>query len=101
MPRIACKRLTALIEDAGYQPRPYSGRGMYGHSCVSFTIEDETPLNHALADLVEAAGDTDEAAIVLRAMVRDDYGRGELLYWPRVAWAVEMSGETTEPECEE
>ena len=80
------ERLIEIIADADFTPAPYSGRGMYGRRCVSFVIENETPLNHALADLVEGAVDTDEASDILRGMMRDSMGRGAVLYWPAVSW---------------
>ena len=85
------ERLIEIIETAGYTPAPYSGRGMYGRRCVSFTIENETPLSHAFADLVEAAENADEACRILRATMRDSMGLGEVLYWSAVSWP-EASG---------
>lgn len=38
------ERLIELIEEAGYEPREYSGRGMYGKYCVGFTTDDSKSL---------------------------------------------------------
>lgn len=81
---VTYERLTEIIESAGYEAESYSGRGMYGKQCVSFSAEVRDM--SALADLVERAEDTDEAADILRGMTTDRLGLGTVFYWRRVAW---------------
>ena len=50
------KLLKALIEAAGYEAYPYSGRGMLGRQCVSLACSD---VNTAIADLFEVVFDVD------------------------------------------
>lgn len=85
--------LVELIQDAGYNTRPYSGRGMYGASCVGFTFEEVTVFQ-VIADLYDAIRGDDAAIIegvedlskVIRGAKTDGMGLGEIMYFPRVKW---------------
>jgi hypothetical protein len=67
----------ALI-DAGYSPRSYSGRGMYGESCVGLALESETDLLKVGAALGER--------LAQRSFRTDSLGMGIIAYWPREKW---------------
>jgi hypothetical protein len=79
--------LMTLISDSGFNPRAYSGRGMYGRNCVGF-VSDETQLR-AIAQLILSCEDTEEAARVVRGMAQDSMGLDRIYYWPRVSWPEE------------
>lgn len=64
----------------GYEPRSYSGRGMYGKECVAVDVEwssDEWTIGQALA---LRFGQTTPAPD------SDSMGRGKILYWPQLEW---------------
>lgn len=94
--------LASLLEEAGYETRRYSGRGMYGSECLAITVpradvaavgaklvqatvEDVTPGGARLSEAIESAiRDVIEAMLAVRT---DDMGRDEaVVYWPSVAW---------------
>jgi hypothetical protein len=62
------------LEKAGIETRSYSGRGMYGKTCLG-----------AVADSREAIYSVIRPADIRSASV-DSMGRGVLVYWPSVAW---------------
>jgi hypothetical protein len=93
--------LIEIIEEAGYTPYSYSGRGMYGDSCVGFTTDDnqlKTAINLVnaakwltldlltynvpsnLADVFDLFLDT------LGGAKTDSMGRSTVVYFPRVKW---------------
>ena len=78
------EHLIKTIEAAGYDPEPYSGRGMDGRQCVSFT--DDSRLMKVLAELVGACDDVGEAEQLVRKMSTDSMGLGTVFYWKSVAW---------------
>ena len=100
------KLLKALIEAAGYEAYPYSGRGMLGRQCVSLTCSD---VNTAIADLFEAVFDVDVEDVAneqeeydarmsvhsalcdaLRSSAQDSMGYNRVLYFKSVEWQDEQ-----------
>lgn len=81
MTKLSAERLIEIIESAGFTARDYSGRGMYGVSCVAVS-DDECDL----ASLVEQCEDVTEAANMLRRMSTDSMGRGQVFYWSNIRW---------------
>src|ERR1019366_838709 len=86
-----------LIEEAGYETRSYSGRGMYGKTCLGVDLEGGN-LGRLLGDLVEmtatsdAPGDAVEiVAEGLRSMQTDSMGRGMIVYFEEVAYTDESA----------
>ena len=96
------KLLKALIEAAGYEAYPYSGRGMLGRQCVGLTCSD---VNTAIADLFEAVFDVDVEDVAdeqeeydarmsahsalcdaLRSSTQDTMGYDRVLYFKSVEW---------------
>ena len=96
------KLLKALIEAAGYEAYPYSGRGMLGRQCVGLTCSD---VNTAIADLFEAVFDVDVEDVAneqeeydarmsvhsalcdaLRSSAQDSMGYNRVLYFKSVGW---------------
>ena len=51
---ISCDKMKQLIEDAGYEYRSYSGRGMFGKSCVGVVLDEGVRPFKFIADLVGA-----------------------------------------------
>src|SRR3989304_5773723 len=44
-----------VIEDAGYEMRTYSGRGMYGRQCVSVALDRDTSIGMFVCDVLTQA----------------------------------------------
>ncbi len=83
---IEFNRLVELFQDAGYEPRSYSGRGMYGKECLAVSCEN--PVETVL-DVIWAASNIQEVERVvtaLRGSRTDSLGRSEVLYFPNVEW---------------
>jgi hypothetical protein len=74
-----------FLHALGYDPRPYSGRGMYGDECWAI---DVTPAIFAAAILdyeQDTRLDPDTRAMAIRALQgarEDSMGRGSVLYFP-------------------
>lgn len=87
------KKLTTVIADAGFEPKSYSGRGMYGKSCVGINVEN--PIE-AIIDIVETAWDSyndDDDSEGFRKFLNeikeartDSLGTGYIMYWPKAEW---------------
>lgn len=87
------KKFIEALEDAGYDPQPYSGRGMYGKHCVSLKHgPDDEPLS--VWDLAKVSfnesydGEFDN----LPEPRQDSLGLGIVLYWPSYEWPFEKEG---------
>lgn len=86
------------LYNAGYYPRSYSGRGMYGARCVAVRAapggEDlrESDLLLIGADFARVHHsemlDGDAADWLASASV-DSLGRGIVVYWPLMVWNAE------------
>ena len=68
--------LAEVIEEAGYDVEPYSGRAMFGAECVSVQLESDAGLWNMAVDL---ARHTDEPIPAPRT---DSLGFGIVAYWP-------------------
>lgn len=83
-------KIFTAIEDAGYEPREYSGRGMYGRQCLGVTCERPAGFMVALfATMCENADDVDEIREVAEALQdpsEDAMGRDAIIYWPSIRW---------------
>ena len=79
--------LKQLIEDAGYETRSYSGRGMYGAECLAFIAEDGREL-YAVASIVSQVvshKDRENLAGQFAGVRTDSMGRDSIIvYFPRV-----------------
>lgn len=75
------RTLISAIRAAGYAARQYSGRGMYGQSCVGFCVDG------GVASAFEAG-----AAVAARlgegvpTASSDAMGRGSIIYFRGVPW---------------
>jgi hypothetical protein len=95
--------LQTLLEDAVLEPFSYSGRGMFGRTCVAFlgrTGRNVARLLHAVQASVEEIADTHDdennarldgltAAIdaLGRGWTEDNMGLGYVVYFPNVPYA--------------
>lgn len=85
---LTATRLVAVIEAAGYEPQPHSGRAMEGRACVATTAGDDD-LSHAdvVDDIALEAADGDECAAITHGVRIKGVGRDAVFYWPDVPWA--------------
>jgi hypothetical protein len=86
------KILVEALRDAGYSVRSYSGRGMYGRSCVGAELERGTGAFKVASDVAAALLDTEVGAHALireladLRVCEDSLGLGSILYFPQVPW---------------
>ena len=69
-----------LLENSGYEPRSYSGRGMYGKNCVGVVVEDVFALGVAVGQ--ESRHYSED----IPSAKTDSMGRDIIVYWPDLAW---------------
>lgn len=95
-------KMQDLLENAGYDCRDYSGRGMYGKSCLAVTL-GTSGRHPALATLIVEVldnADADDLEVVLEALgevEQDNMGHDVVYYFPQIPFA----GEEEETEEEE
>lgn len=100
------KWLVDLLKDAGYRVRSYSGRFMYGRSCLGFIVDEGSALT-AIGEVLEnvALGEVDTDKILdrvesLGTLIRDtredNMGLGTIVYFPSVAWDDSYASEDDE-----
>jgi hypothetical protein len=89
------------LEEAGYEPRSYSGRGMYGRKCVGVALdasESTTVLAVKLAASVarnaehysQIDAELEELIEVMEYTCTDSLGRGTIVYWPKAEWSEQV-----------
>ena len=77
--------LQSTIENAGYETRSYSGRGMYGKQCLGISSEN---VIETIVDILHWAfseGDDDLYYALSKAMQSaktDSMGHGLIIYFP-------------------
>lgn len=77
----------SLFNRLGYEVCSYSGRGMYGQSCLAaFVFTDH--LGKICADLLEAAQSKNlsELVVAFRMMRTDNMGRQTVVYFPDIQY---------------
>ena len=75
-----------------YEPKSYSGRGMYGRRCVSVAADGSA--FSILGEIVRSLGaldlsgqeTADLAAEIIHGAKADQMGLGVVVYWPDVVW---------------
>lgn len=83
--------LKDLLDSAGIEYYAYSGRGMYGVTCLAINTEARG-VNHLLgtiANLIRIANEEDDSAVdvladALHYAQTDSMGMGTILYFPRI-----------------
>lgn len=72
------------LEDSGFEPRKYSGRGMFGKECVAVSGKDVSEWEVARALSYIEDFDIPEPR-------QDQLGLGIVLYWPSYEWPEEVA----------
>lgn len=82
------------FEAAGYEPRSYSGRGMYGKECLGVSGDSALEIVlETIETVASQAGDTETIAEFVADLLdvrTDSMGRGEIVYWPSIKWEDEV-----------
>ena len=86
---LTTEKFVELIEDAGYEVRRYSGRGMYGKWCVGVEVDGDMNGYKLVCDVVRIAAvqdedDIDELINVFSNTNQDSMGLGMVIYWPKM-----------------
>jgi hypothetical protein len=91
---ISAQMLKHIIQDAGYIPRAYSGRGMFGKECIGFETHDrEATMALALDGTADALCDEGEISeddydlffeLLTEHLASDDLGKGTIFYFPSI-----------------
>lgn len=68
--------------DIEFTVRSYSGRGMYGTSCIGIVTDDMFMLGCAIGDINQ--GNIDLYG--MPGMRQDSMGRSTIYYWPGLVW---------------
>lgn len=100
-------QLQQCLEDAGYECRSYSGRGMYGKECLAVVTSDHpmTVTANCFSELLSDLDDEDIEAWVnkyndlvsqLHRVSEDNMGRSMVYYWPGVEFVGEEDTEEDE-----
>ena len=71
------------LKNAGYIPRSYYGRGMYGKPRVAIVTDDGA---FKVAVLVMAELPEDFDTYMIENAEQDSMGRSTVIYWPDVKW---------------
>ena len=88
--------LVMALENAGYEGmsiRSYSGRGMYGQSCVGISVDNLGEFMQTVATAAIIAAENDQEGNFVGALGRmssDSLGRGSIYYWPNMKWSEEL-----------
>ncbi len=73
------RALIDALDECGYEPKSYSGRGMFGKCCVSVSGDNLDAWDVARSLFEET---WDGAFARLPNPHQDQLGRGIVLYWP-------------------
>ncbi len=96
------------IEESGYSTLSYSGRGMYGKSCLGFeTSRSQSPIQataeiiFSLSETCQYSGDEIELSefVDFFSDVRQDsMGLGTIIYFPEISWEADWNESEIEDE---
>lgn len=92
--------LASILRECGYEPRSYSGRGMYGQTCMGITIDaraSQIKLGFDLAEGLRAAG-MEDSMDILEDVKQDSMGLDSILYWERVPAPADSEDDEDEKE---
>lgn len=90
--------LVMAVENSGIEGvrvRSYSGRGMYGESCVGVSVDNLGEFIQVVASATLIASENDDEDGFVQALGRmnsDSLGRGSIYYWPGVDWTADCAG---------
>jgi hypothetical protein len=77
------KQFIEALEQSGFEPSAYSGRGMYGKQCVSINGDDVSAWEVARCLWYN---NFEEDDLNIPEPRQDQLGLGIVLYWPSYDW---------------
>lgn len=91
---IDCGELKKLLISAGYEPRSYSGRGMFGKHCIGVESGASQAAVKVTLQVVHAAvidhrydkQDLEDLLEKLDDVRTDNMGLDMIVYWPNIKW---------------
>lgn len=130
--KINCARFIELLTEASesYEPRPYSGRAMYGKKCVGIVIGRDNRIEALIArvmrnvaeEAISAAEDIaedidnegghgyakvdnkrqelDDLSTIFSQTRSDGMGLDTIVYWPSMKWDIVEESEIDESEAD-
>lgn len=84
--------LQTVLTDLGYEPRAYSGRGMFGEKCLAVDLDGSAAtLWASLYGPTAALSDGDDGIVAkaIRNSREDSMGHGIVVYFPGVPFEVQ------------
>jgi hypothetical protein len=82
------ERFIELLEEAGYNHRAYSGRGMFGEYCIGASTKSDAA--DMLSDILVYCEITNEERVEVAGIFKnkrtDDLGMGTIVYFPSMKW---------------
>lgn len=90
--------LQELFYYAGYDPRAYSGRAMYGRDCLAVTVTGSNYLGHLIACVIgvmfdstwgHTYADIEAVKSAFKKMRTDNLGNDMIVYFPGVQFVSE------------
>ncbi len=79
-------KIIDAARNEGWPVRRYSGRGMYGDSCVGIVVDRRrSPVALGLS-LARALDEADAAALERVRVSQDSLGLDAIVYWEGLAW---------------
>jgi hypothetical protein len=100
------KAFHKLLVNNGYEPREYSGRGMFGKYCLGIVADDMSFIADIINDMIgqvtnNCYGLSEEEAkdivqLLFSEMRTDSMGLSTIYYWPCMAWCEEFDLEDEE-----
>jgi len=84
---MAKHRIQEILENLEYTCREYSGRNMFGVTCLGVEYHDSLPL--LIADIIENMIFTQRGALAdaIRNMKTDEMGKGYIAYFPYIPYS--------------
>lgn len=90
-------KLVELLVSLEYEPQSYSGRGMYGETCLGIALpRDKSAFTLAAEVSAEAVDQLEDAHAFIRDLSmlkirQDTLGHGIIVYFPSIPWTPEMT----------
>lgn len=90
-----CDAMIALLNEAGYPSRKYSGRGMYGKECLAMTTTDnpvrvgcrlDSYMPHISIEARNCIEEECPLEDILSDSKLDNISNETVVYWPNIVW---------------
>lgn len=95
--------LQKMLVELDYSVRSYSGRAMYGRSCLGVVLDSENDVSKLMSKLILNVEEEErsEVAKAVRGFKTDSMGMGIVLYFPEVEYEDDDDDEDEYPHDED